>query len=95
MSGCMCSIRNDAAEDSSVPNGSTAIAAASAARPTMPSPASTQLPSLMPLKVSIADSAMEIPVAQPLSPVPAVKNEPDSAGGAATRSFSGGITHRP
>ncbi|QFZ20345.1 hypothetical protein [Saccharothrix syringae] len=49
LSGCTCSIRNAAAEDSSVPNGSMAIAAASAARPTMPRPAWIQLPSLMPL----------------------------------------------
>jgi hypothetical protein len=47
--GCMCSIRNEAAEDSSVPNGSIAIEAASAARPSTPRPPSIQLPSEMPL----------------------------------------------
>jgi hypothetical protein len=47
--GCTCSIRNDAADDNNVPNGSIAIAAASAASPTIPRPASTQFPSLIPL----------------------------------------------
>ncbi len=92
--GCTCSIRNDAADDISVPNGSIAMAAASAANPTMPSPAWTQLPSLIPLNVSIADSAMEIPVIQPLSPVPALNNPPGSASGLTTRSF-GPVTAHP
>lgn len=76
-----------------MPNGSIAIDAASATRPTMPRPASTQLPSLMPLKVSIADSAIEIPVAQPLSPVPAFMNPDGAASGCTTRGFD--IRHHP
>ncbi|KOX33908.1 hypothetical protein ADK67_05100 [Saccharothrix sp. NRRL B-16348] len=48
----------------------------------------------MPLNVSIADSAMEIPVIHPLSPVPALTNPPDSASGLTTRSF-GSATARP
>ncbi|WP_119724496.1 hypothetical protein [Lentzea terrae] len=48
-SGWQCSIRNEAADDNNVPNGSMAIEAASAARPRTPSPPSIQLPSEMPL----------------------------------------------
>jgi hypothetical protein len=61
--GCTCSIRNDATDDINQPNGSIAAAAASAAKPSTPSPPSTQLPSLIPLKASIADSAIPIPPA--------------------------------
>ncbi|HEX6355735.1 hypothetical protein [Actinophytocola sp.] len=56
-------MRNDATDDISQPNGSIAADTPSAARPTTPRPASIQLPSLMPLNVSIADSAMPIPPA--------------------------------
>ncbi|OLF10139.1 hypothetical protein BLA60_16965 [Actinophytocola xinjiangensis] len=63
--GCTCSIRNDATDDINQPNGSMAAAAPSAANPTRPSPPSTQFPLLIPLNVSIADSAIPIPPAQP------------------------------
>src|SRR5690606_20713527 len=72
LSGWMCSIKNDATEDISQPNGSIAAAAPSATSPTVPSPMSIQLPSLMPLNVSMADSAMPIPVTQPWSLFPEV-----------------------
>ena len=93
--GCTCSIRNEAAEESSVPNGSIAIEAASATRPTTPRPPSIQLPSEMPLYASTAESAMEKPVAQPLSPVPALKNPDGSAGAWATSGFGEDIRPRP
>ncbi|MCP2168229.1 hypothetical protein LX83_005107 [Goodfellowiella coeruleoviolacea] len=65
LSGWTCSIRNDATDDISQPNGSIAANAPSAANPSMPRPPCTQLPLLIPLKVSIADSAMPIPPIQP------------------------------
>ncbi len=48
-SGSTCSIRKDATEDISQPNGSIAAEAPSATSPIAPSPPSTQLPSWMPL----------------------------------------------
>ncbi len=64
-SGWMCSIRNDATDDINQPNGSIAAAAPSAASPRTPRPPSIQLPSLMPLKASMADSAMPMPCIHP------------------------------